>query len=72
MSDQLLIDQSFDIAWSVLVRSGDLVDADKSAQFLFNQIVRMMEKGERRRLLLSNTAIDRYRQRFCKLVVVKG
>ena len=67
MSDTDLVDQSFDIAWSVLLRSGDLGDPNASANFLFREIVSMIKNGERRRLMLSNMAIDLYRLRFQKL-----
>jgi hypothetical protein len=67
MSDTELLDQSFNIAWSVLLRSGEIGDPDVSANFLFREIISMMEKGERRRLMLSNMAIDLYRLRFPNL-----
>jgi hypothetical protein len=35
----------------------------EAAQFILNRIDRMMLRGERRRLLLSNAAIDAYRLR---------
>jgi hypothetical protein len=68
MSDTQLLDESFDIAWSVLLRSGDLGDPDSSARFLFRELVCLIKKGERRRLILSNAAIDTYRLRFSRLV----
>jgi hypothetical protein len=61
MSDTDLFEQSFSIAWDVLQRSGDLGDANQASQFLFDTIAQMMQKGERRRLVLSNLAIDAYR-----------
>ena len=70
MSDTELIDQSFDIAWGVLLQSGDLGAPEASAKFLFREIVNMMKKGERRRLVLSNAAIDAYRLRFGVLTLV--
>jgi hypothetical protein len=71
MSDTELIDQSFDIAWRVLLQSGDLGAPEASAKFLFREIVNiMMKKGERRRLVLSNAAIDAYRLRFGVLTLV--
>jgi hypothetical protein len=58
MSDTVLFEQSFNIAWSVLVRSGDLGDPNDSSRFLLDKIAEMMRGGERRRLVLSNLAID--------------
>ena len=62
--------ESFNIAWSVLERSGELGDPKVTSHFLFEKIAEMMRNGERRRLVLSNRAIDAYRQRHeCMLLV---
>lgn len=64
MTDPELRAQSFEIAWSYLDKSGLLTGENKeSARFILNRIDRMMLRGERRRLLLSNAAIDAYRLR---------
>ncbi|PDT87444.1 hypothetical protein CO669_25085 [Bradyrhizobium sp. Y36] len=64
MTDPELRAQSFDIAWMYLDRSGLLTgERRESARFILNRIDRMMLRGERRRLLLSNAAIDAYRLR---------
>jgi len=64
MTDPELRTQSFDIAWKYLDRSGLLTgDREDSARFILNRIDRLMLRGERRRLLLSNAAIDAYRLR---------
>ncbi|KYG19371.1 hypothetical protein SE92_03100 [Bradyrhizobium sp. AT1] len=56
--------QSFEIAWKYLDLSGLLTgEHTESARFILNRIDRMMLRGERRRLLLSNAAIDAYRLR---------
>jgi hypothetical protein len=70
MDETELIEQSFDIAWGVLLKSEDLGDPDASAKFLFREIVGRIRKGERRRLVLSNAAIDAYRHRFGVLILV--
>ena len=70
MSDSDLFDQSFDIAWSVLERSGDLGEPNDATRFLFDKIAEMMRGGERRRLVLSNSAIDAYRLRYERLRLV--
>ena len=68
MSDTELFEQSFNIAWSVLQQSGELGEPNDASRFLFDNIASMMKRGERRRLLLSNSAIDAYRRRPIRLV----
>jgi len=64
MTDPELRAQSFEIAWKYLDDSGLLSGEHRdSARFILNMIDRMMLRGERRRLLLSNAAIDAYRFR---------
>jgi len=68
MTDTELVEQSFQIAWSVLERTGELREANWSANFLLDEIIEMIRCGERRRLVLSNRAIDAYRHQPVKLV----
>jgi len=68
MTDSDLFEQSFNIAWSVLERTGELGEPNDASRFLFENIANMMKRGERRRLLLSNCAIDAYRLRPVRLV----
>jgi hypothetical protein len=68
MTDSELIEQSFQIAWSVLEKSGELRDPNWSANVLLDEIFGMVRCGERRRLVLSNGAIDAYRSQPVKLV----
>jgi len=69
MTDPQLRAQSFEIAWKYLDQSGLLTGGHReSARFILNRIDRMMLRGEKRRLLLSNAAIDAYRLR--PLVVI--
>ncbi|RTM11877.1 MAG: hypothetical protein EKK33_19605 [Bradyrhizobiaceae bacterium] len=64
MTDTELRAESFEIAWKYLDQSGLLTGEHKeAARFILNRIDRMMLRGERRRLLLSNAAIDAYRMR---------
>ncbi|MET4514272.1 hypothetical protein [Bradyrhizobium sp. I1.7.5] len=64
MTDPELRAQSFEIAWKYLDQSGLLIgEPNDSARFILNRIDRLMLRGERRRLLLSNAAIDAYRLR---------
>ncbi len=62
MTDVELVEQSFEIAWSVLERSGELRERERAAQLLATTIIDMIGRGERRRLLLSNRAIETYRR----------
>jgi hypothetical protein len=68
MTDTDLFEQSFNIAWSVLERTVELGEPNDTSRFLFDNIACMMRRGERRRLLLSNCAIDAYRRRPVRLV----
>ena len=64
MTDTELRAQSFEIAWKYLDQSGLLTGERRdAAHFILGRIDRMMLRGERRRLLLSNAAIDAYRLR---------
>jgi hypothetical protein len=58
----LLIAHSVEIAWDYLERTGELGDAAVASRFLVDEIELMVRRGERRRLLLSNKAIDDYRR----------
>ena len=69
MTESELRAQSFEIAFNVLQKSGDLGDPQEAAHLLLRKIDDMMRKGERRRLLLSNAAIDAYRSRHQLLVL---
>jgi len=64
MTDPELRAESFEIAWKYLDQSGQLTGERRdAARFILNRIDRMMRGGERRRLLLSNAAIDACRLR---------
>jgi len=58
----LLIETSVQIAWDYLERSGEFGDAAVASRFIVGSIELMVRRGERRRLLLANTAIDQYRR----------
>jgi hypothetical protein len=72
MSDWVLIETSVQIVWDYLERSGELGDASTTGRFLADTIAAMVRRGERRRLMLANKAIDAYRrfkgERFIELV----
>ena len=61
MSDWVLIESSIQIAWDYLERSGELGDAPTAGRFLADTITAMVKRGERRKLMLSNKAIEAYR-----------
>jgi hypothetical protein len=63
MTDDALVEESFEIAWNTFEATGELRDRESAATFLSNKIITMVRRGEKRRLLLSNRAIDLYRQR---------
>jgi hypothetical protein len=58
----ILIANSAQIAWEFLERTGELGEAAVASRFIVDDIELMVRRGERRRLLLSNKAIDNYRR----------
>jgi hypothetical protein len=69
MTDDALIEDAFAIAWNVLEAAGELRDRDFAATFISSKIIKMVMRGEKRRLLLSNRAIDLYRQQTDLVVI---
>jgi hypothetical protein len=55
------MENSVQIAWDYLERTGEMEDAVGASRFLSDHIESMIRRGERRRLLLSNKAITAYR-----------
>ena len=58
----LLMENSIQIAWDYLEATGELGDGHIAARFLMDSVEMMIRRGERRKLLLSNRAIDAYRR----------
>ena len=58
----ILMETSIQIAWDYLDRTGDLGDPEIASRFLLYAVEQMIQRGERRRLMLSNRAIDSYRR----------
>jgi len=56
----VLMENSIQIAWDYLERTGQIADPEFASRFLLDAIENMVRKGERRRLVLSNTAITAY------------
>lgn len=57
-----LVEKSIQIAWDFLERSGEIDNASETSRFLLKVVDRMVLDGERRKLMLSNRAIEAYRQ----------
>ena len=55
-----LLEDSFQIAWEYLERTGELGDAAAASRFLSDTIEIMIRRGQRNRLALSNRAISAY------------
>jgi hypothetical protein len=58
-----LLEESFQIAWEYLERTGELGDGAAASRFLSDAIETMIRQGQRGTLALSNRAIAAY-QRF--------
>jgi hypothetical protein len=58
-----VLENSFRIAWDYLQLTGELGEPEAATRFLLDNIATAMKQGERRKLLLSNRAIDAYRRR---------
>jgi hypothetical protein len=57
-----LLEESFQIAWDYLERTGELDDAAAASRFLSDTIKIMIRRGQRTRLALSNRAIGAYQR----------
>ena len=58
----LLMENSIQIAWDYLEAIGELGDPEVAARFLTDAVEIMIERGETRKLMLSNRAIDAYKR----------
>jgi hypothetical protein len=65
MAEQLpvLVETSLQIAWDFLDGTGSIADPQETAEFLLGNIKTQVLQGERRKLALSNRAINAYQQR---------
>jgi hypothetical protein len=57
-----LLEDSFQIAWEYLERSGEPGDGASASRFLSDVIETMIRRGQRSRLALSNRAITAYQR----------
>lgn len=58
----MLVESSVQIAWDYLERTGELGNPEVASQVLLETVETMIMHGERRKLLLSNKAIDAYKR----------
>jgi hypothetical protein len=58
----VLMENSIQIAWDYLERTGEIEDAAVTSRFLCDAVELMVRRGERRRLVLSNKAITAYKR----------
>jgi hypothetical protein len=58
----ILMENSIQIAWNDLERTGEFGDPEIASRFLVDTVEWMVRRGERRRLVLSNSAIDAYKR----------
>jgi hypothetical protein len=58
----ILMENSMMIAWDYLERTGELGDPDVASRVLMDTIEGLVRNGERRKLMLSNKAIDAYKR----------
>ena len=64
MSEPLpvVMENSIQIAWDYLERTGDLGDPTIASKVLLESVETLVRRGERRVLMLSNTAIRDYKK----------
>jgi hypothetical protein len=58
----ILVENSIQIAWDYLERSGQLGNPGVASKVLAETIEILIRHGERRKILLANKAIDAYRR----------
>jgi len=58
----LLTENSIQIAWDYLEATGELGDLEMAARFLTDAVEIMIKRGETRKLMLANRAIDAYKR----------
>ena len=63
----ILMENSIQIAWDYLERTGELEDPEEASRVLLNAVELMVRQGVRSRLVLSNRAISTYQKRKQKV-----
>ena len=56
------MENSIQIAWDYLEATGELGDPEVAARFLTDAVEIMIRRGETRKLMLANRAIDAYKR----------
>ena len=56
----LLMENSIQIAWDYLEGTGELGDPEVAARFLTDAVEILIKRGETRKLMLANQAIDAF------------
>ncbi len=64
-----LLEESVDIAWVYLDRSGELGNGD-AVRILVDTIERMIRHGHRNRMFLANKAIAKYRESRANVISI--
>lgn len=59
-STAILLEESIQIAWDYLERTGQLGEPSNASRFIHDEILGLMGRGEFSRLVLSNKAIAAY------------
>ena len=59
-------ERAFDIAWQFIKAVHDVTDDFEAQAFIANEIMRLLERGERRKLMLANRAIGAYERAHSK------
>jgi hypothetical protein len=65
-----LLEESVNIAWVYLERSGELGNGD-AARFLTDTIEQMIRHGRRNRMFLANKAIAKYRDSRSHVIPIR-
>lgn len=58
----ILMEEAIQIAWDYIERTGEIDDPEACSQVLLYAVENMMRQGVRSRLLLSNRAINKYKE----------
>ena len=59
---RIIVENSLQIAWDFLEATGEIDDPQQTAEILLGAIKTLVLRGEHRRLMLSNRAIDAFRE----------
>jgi hypothetical protein len=62
--EKWLVSDAFDIAWDFLKRSGQVTDEYAVKVFLCQQIMGLIDRGERHKIRLANVAIGAFEKQI--------